>query len=193
MYKNFKKIGIIQHISKLITFVNLWVSKLHNSLHNIHKKSKQWNLDYSFLCEKPTFSAKHILIDIFWRTLVKSFVCVCVCVCVCVFVCVCLFCRLCCILKLKTAEGWFFKRVRLCMWAIGRQQLGTLSIPVHNSLIVHHSSWALKFDNFSEFQNVISDSPPPHTHTQPSVIMTLCVRKSIFASPLSSIDLFGDI
>ena len=86
------------------------------------------------------------------------------CVCVCVFVCVCLFCRLCCILKLKTAEGWFFKRVRLCMWAIGRQQLGNLSIPVHNSLIVHHSSWALKFDNFSEFQNVLVIAPR-HTHT----------------------------
>ena len=33
MYKNLKQIVIIQHLSKLIIFVNLWVSKLHSSLH----------------------------------------------------------------------------------------------------------------------------------------------------------------
>ena len=38
----------------------------------------------------------------------------------------------------------------------------------------------MKFDNFSKFQCVISHSPPP-----PSVIMTLCVRKSICDSPLN--------
>ena len=32
-------------------------------------------------------------------------------------------------------------------------EIGTLSIRVHNSLTVHQN-----FDNFSEFQNVISDS-----------------------------------
>ena len=33
MYKNLKQIVIIQHLSKSIIFVNLWVSKLHSSLH----------------------------------------------------------------------------------------------------------------------------------------------------------------
>ena len=34
---------------------------------------------------------------------------------------------------------------------------------VHNSLTVHDSSRALKFDDFFEFRNLISDSPPlPH-------------------------------
>ena len=34
MYKNLKEIGIIQEdVSKLIIFVNLWVSKLSSSLH----------------------------------------------------------------------------------------------------------------------------------------------------------------
>ena len=64
IYKNLKEIGIIQDLLKLIIFGNLWVSKLHSSLKLIHKL-KQWNLEYieySFLCEKPTFSAKHILI-----------------------------------------------------------------------------------------------------------------------------------
>ena len=67
------------------------------------------------------------------------------------------------------------------MWAIGGHELGTLSIRVHNSLTVHYNLWALKFDNFSEFQNV---KRPPHPPPIPSVIMTLCVRKSICDSPL---------
>ena len=33
MYKNLKEIGIIQDVSKLIFFVDLWVSMLHSSLH----------------------------------------------------------------------------------------------------------------------------------------------------------------
>ena len=32
---------------------------------------------------------------------------------------------------------------------------------IHNSLTVHYNSWNLKFDSFSEFQSVISDSAPP--------------------------------
>ena len=67
------------------------------------------------------------------------------------------FCRLYCILELKTAEGRFFHRVHLCIWAIGGHELGTLSIRVHNSLTVHDYSWALKFENFCEFQNVLSE------------------------------------
>ena len=51
--------------------------------------------------------------------------------------------------------------LHLSVWAIAGRELGTLSIRVHNSLTVHANLWALKFDNFSEFQNVISDSPPP--------------------------------
>ena len=74
--------------------------------------------------------------------------------------CVCVLCRLCCILELKTAEGWFFQRVHLCIWVKGGHELDTLSIRVHNSLTVHDNSWALKFDCFSEFQSIISDSPP---------------------------------
>ena len=40
------------------------------------------------------------------------------------------------------------------------QELRTLTIRVHNSLTTHGNSSTLKFDNFSEFQNVIKDSPP---------------------------------
>ena len=55
-------------------------------------------------------------------------------------------------------------------------QLGTLSIGIYNSLIVYDNLWALKFGNFSEFQNVIGDTP--------SIITTHCVRKSICDSPI---------
>ena len=65
------------------------------------------------------------------------------------FVCLFIFCRLCFI---------FFQKVHLCLWAIGGHELGTLSIWVHNSFTVYDNSWPLKVDNFSEFQNVISDS-----------------------------------
>ena len=57
-----------------------------------------------------------------------------------------------------------------------------VSVRVHNSLTVDDNLWTLKFDNFPEFQNVISDSSLPLT---PNVIMTQCVRKSICDSPLS--------
>ena len=63
---------------------------------------------------------------------------------------------------------------------MGGQELGTLSIRVFNSLAVHDNSGALKFDYFSELQNVISDSSP-----FPSIIMTLCVQKSICELPLT--------
>ena len=43
-------------------------------------------------------------------------------------------------------------------------KLGTLSIQIFNSLIVYDNPGTLKFDNFSEFQNVISDSPTPWRH-----------------------------
>ena len=79
--------------------------------------------------------------------------------CLCVWVCVCLL--LCFILELNPAEGWFFQRVHLCILAIGGHELVTLSIRVHNSLTVHDNLWALKFDNFSEFQNVMSDTQRP--------------------------------
>ena len=52
-------------------------------------------------------------------------------------------------------------RVHLCIWAIAGHELGTLSIRAHNSLTVYEHTWALKFDDFSEFQNVISDNPQP--------------------------------
>ena len=42
---------------------------------------------------------------------------------------------------------------------------------------------SLKFDNFSEFLNVIADSPPPA-----SAIMTHWVWKSIFDSPLKMLE-----
>ena len=98
------------------------------------------------------------------------------------FVCLFIFCRLCFI---------FFQKVHLCLWAIGGHELGTFSIRVHNSFTVYDNSWPLKVDNFSEFQNVISDSPPTPSPPPPappppppSVIMTLSVRKSIFDWPL---------
>ena len=74
-------------------------------------------------------------------------------------------CRLCFILELKAERGSFFQRFHLYIWAIGGHELGILSIRVHNSLTVQDNSWALKFDNFSEFRNVISDSTPnPQRH-----------------------------
>ena len=92
-------------------------------------------------------------------------------------------CCLCFILEPKNAEGWFHlwnQRIHLCIWAIGGHELETLSIRVPNFLTVHDNSWALKFDNFSEFRNVISDSPPPSC-----VIVTLCLQKSICDSSLT--------
>ena len=87
----------------------------------------------------------------------------------------CLFFAFCCcfcfFLDPETVEGRFFQRVYLYRWVIAGDELSTLSKRIHNSLTVYDNSWALKFDNFSEFQNVISDSP--------SVIMTHCVPKSI--------------
>ena len=65
-------------------------------------------------------------------------------------------------LELNTTEIWFFQRVYLYIWAIGGQKLGILSIQVHSSLLELWNSWALKFDNFSEFQNVISDAHHSH-------------------------------
>ena len=62
-------------------------------------------------------------------------------------------------------------------------ELGTLSIQIYDSLTVYDNSWALKLDSFSEFQNVISDSPP--SPPSPSVIMKHCVQKWICDSPLS--------
>ena len=47
----------------------------------------------------------------------------------------------------------------ICIYGV--HELGTLNIRIHHSLTVYDNSWALKFYNFSEFQNVISDSPPP--------------------------------
>ena len=91
-------------------------------------------------------------------------------------------CRLCCILELKTAERRFFHRVHLCIWAIGGHKLGTLGIRAHNSLTVHDNSWALKFDNFFEFQNVISDTS---SFTPPVWLGCFAYKKSICDSPLS--------
>ena len=36
-------------------------------------------------------------------------------------------------------------------------ELGTLSMRLWNSLIVYDNLWALRFDNFYEFQSVISE------------------------------------
>ena len=68
----------------------------------------------------------------------------------------------------------FFQRVYLYKWVIAGHKLGTLSKQIHNSLTVYDNSSALKSDNFSEFQNVISNSP-----ASPNFFMTDCVRKSI--------------
>ena len=56
-----------------------------------------------------------------------------------------------------------------------------------SSLTVHDNLWAVKFDSFSKFQNVINDSTPgPRPDLlHSSIILTLCVRKSICDSPLS--------
>ena len=73
----------------------------------------------------------------------------------------CFFYRLRCILEIKTAEGWLFQGVHLCIWTIEGHKLGTLTMQVHNSLTVHNNLWALKFDNFSESQTTICGSSPP--------------------------------
>ena len=44
----------------------------------------------------------------------------------------------------------------------------------------------LKVVDFSEFQNIISDSPPPHPPNHPNVIMTQYVQKSICDSTLKT-------
>ena len=85
-------------------------------------------------------------------------------------------------LRAKDYRRMIFSKSHLYIWAIGGHELGTLSIRVSNSLIFHENSWALKLDNFSESQSVISDSLTP----TPSVIMKLCVRKSICGSPLTN-------
>ena len=51
---------------------------------------------------------------------------------------------------------------------------------LHNSLAVHDNSWTSKFDNFSDFQKVISDSSPPLL----SVIIMHCIHSSICDSSL---------
>ena len=56
-------------------------------------------------------------------------------------------------INIETTEGWIFQRVYLYVWVIAEHELSILSIRVHNSLTVHDSLWALKFDIFSEFQN----------------------------------------
>ena len=78
-------------------------------------------------------------------------------VCVCVFF-FSFFCYLCFILELKTAEGWFFQRVHLCIWAIGGYELGTLSIQVHNLLTVHNNSWEATQLTFT-FSNSTIETP----------------------------------
>ena len=93
---------------------------------------------------------------------------------------VCFFLSLGRVLELKTAEGWFFQRLKLCIWTKRGHEVGTLSIRVHHSVTVHDNSWALKFDNFSEFQSIITDS-----HSRSSVIMTLCIQKLICDSLLT--------
>ena len=92
--------------------------------------------------------------------------------------------------ELESTEGWFLLKVHLFVWVVAGHELDTLSIQaqifhswliaqlftyfvnirwsflsmikqVHNALTVHDNSWALKLDNFSEFQNFISDNPHP--------------------------------
>ena len=110
--------------------------------------------------------------------------CLCVCVCVCVFYLAKDYRRMnfsetstvymSCIRtwsfnsRLISHFVWILEELDHLFWLIIKQ--------VHNSLTVNDNSWTLKFDNFSEFQNVISDS-------QMSVIMTHCVQKSIWLNP----------
>ena len=112
----------------------------------------------------------------FLISIVLSLVCVCV-----VFFCCC------CLSFLETTEGWFFQRIHLHIWAVAGHELSSLNVRAHrfnswivtqcfwvfcksylfspiikqvrNSLSVHDNSWTLKFNNISEFQNVISGYP----------------------------------
>ena len=65
---------------------------------------------------------------------------------------------------------------------------------MHNSLTVHDNLWTLKFDKFSEFQNVISDnlSPPPHPRT--SLLRTASEKRYVtHALPIFNSYLFNRI
>ena len=55
------------------------------------------------------------------------------------------------------------------------------------NFVVNHNSWTLKSDNFSFFQNVISNNPPPSR-----VIIMHCIRKSICDSHLALNKHFAD-
>ena len=97
-------------------------------------------------------------------------------------VCCCYYCFVFCFLlylELETTEEWFFQRVHQYIWVAAERKLGTLSIRIYNSLALGDNSWALKFDNFSEFQMPLVIAPPSL-----SVIMTHCIRKLICDSPL---------
>ena len=88
--------------------------------------------------------------------------------------------------KYRDYRRMIFQRVYQYIWVIAEHEQSILSIRVPNSLTLHDNLY-LKFDIFSEFQNDISDSPPP---SQPlSVIMTHCLQKSICDLPLSQYEL----
>ena len=53
---------------------------------------------------------------------------------------------------------------------------------VHNSLTVHDNSWTLKFYNFSDFQDVISDSAHP-TPTLEGHYEALCTKTDKWLTP----------
>ena len=80
--------------------------------------------------------------------------------------------------------SWMIKQVHNSLSIMTVHEIWNLIIflDLKTSLGIAHydSSWDLKFDNFSGFENVIRYSSP----LPPSVIMTHCVRKSIRDSPL---------
>ena len=61
------------------------------------------------------------------------------------------FCPLCRVLELKTAEGWFFQRLKLCIWTKGGHEVGTLSIEytIQWQFMTIHELWnSIMFLNF---------------------------------------------
>ena len=55
---------------------------------------------------------------------------------------------------------------------------------VHNSLTVHDNLWILKFDNFSEFQNFISDNNPLHRPHFPTSLSRIAYENRYVTHPL---------
>ena len=70
--KAWKKIGIIQVVSKLKIFVNLWISKLQRGLVCTKKIWNNETLSIFFRVKSLVLLQNIVIVHTFWKTLVKS-------------------------------------------------------------------------------------------------------------------------